>query len=107
MLVAVAFLTIVAPLGQTVLAFVIVGVGTWSCQAWLEARKNKQSDVTEQWALGFLSGAAFATKDKTAPLRGQPPQAFDRWLDRYCGSHPSEVISHATETFVNSQEIGQ
>jgi hypothetical protein len=86
-------------LSGQVLAYDLIGVGTWSCVAWQQAKTDQRSDVTEQWALGFLSGVAFASRNSTDPLRGLPPQALSDWLDRYCRSHPEDTIAHGTETF--------
>jgi hypothetical protein len=99
-------LVVLAMLSQTegTHAYDLIGVGAWSCEAWQEARKSKNADVTEQWALGFLSGAAFITKDKTAPMRGRPPRAASDWLDSFCAAHPNETIAHGTEIFTGAQE---
>jgi hypothetical protein len=83
------------------MAYDLIGVGQWSCVDWAQARPAKQSDVTEQWGLGFLSGVAFMSKNRNDPLRGLPPQALSDWLDR---QHPSESIAHGTETFSITQD---
>jgi hypothetical protein len=107
MQIALALLPTVFPLDGKALAYDLIGVGTWSCVAWQQARAERRSDVTEQWALGFLSGLAFASKNGTDPLRGLPPQALSEWLDRYCRNHPDDTIAHGTETFTVIQQPGR
>jgi hypothetical protein len=84
-------------------AYDVVGAGAWSCEAWQQARKAKQGDVTEQWALGFLAGVAFMSKNTVDPLRGKPPQALSEWLDRFCRQHPNALIFQGAETFSTTQ----
>jgi hypothetical protein len=86
-------------------AYDIVGVGAWSCVAWTDARKNRRSDTTEQWALGFLSGIGFVGPHGANPLRGLPPQAVTDWLDSYCHSNPKDTIVHAAEVFSATREV--
>ena len=90
--------------GDPARAYDVVGVGTWSCAAWTEARKNVRSDTAEQWTLGFLTGIGFIVHAGD-PLKGQPPQLVSEWLDRYCHSNPKETIAHATEKFSASRQI--
>jgi hypothetical protein len=104
MLVLVGIIAVFVQRADDAKAYDLIGVGTWSCEAWQEARKTKHSESTEQWALGFLSGAAFISKDRTDHSRGLPPQAVGDWLDRYCRAHPNETIAHGTESFTVIQE---
>jgi hypothetical protein len=89
--------------GGRAVAYDVVGAGSWSCEAWQQARKAKQGDVTEQWALGFLAGVAFMSKNTMDPLRGQPPQALAEWLDRYCRQNPKALIFQGAENFSVTQ----
>ena len=89
--------------GQHALAYDFVGVGAWSCAAWLDARKNLRSDELEQWTLGFLSGVGFVGKDGVNPLRDLPPQAVSEWMDHYCQRHPKDTIVRGAELFSVTQ----
>ena len=103
-----AFALVVALLGagKDAHAYDVVGVGIWSCAAWTDARKHVQSDSTEQWTLGFLSGIGFLGQQRgIAPLRGLAPQAVAEWLDRYCRSKPKDTIAHAAEMFSASRQV--
>jgi hypothetical protein len=105
---ALAALTLVMGLyidGGAARAYDVVGVGTWSCVAWTDARKTLRSDTTEQWALGFLSGIGSVGSHGVDPLRGLAPQAVSEWLDKYCRSNPKDTIVHAAEAFSATRQV--
>ena len=104
-LVVIALLTVPFGWGKPAQAYDVVGVGIWSCAAWTDARKNRSSDTTEQWTLGFLSGIGSVGTKGREPLRGLPPQAVTEYLDKYCRTNPKDTIAHAAETFAATREV--
>jgi hypothetical protein len=100
----IALLTGVLGWGETARSYDVVGVGIWSCAAWTDARKNRNSDTTEQWTLGFLSGIGSVGQHGES-LRGLVPREVSEWLDRYCQSNPKDTIVHAAETFSAERQV--
>ena len=80
---------------------IVIGTGTQSCGAWVEARNSKndiQQKLDVQWFAGFVSGHNHNKTEK--------PIEFDLdmvslWLDTYCKENPTSYIYHASVAFID------
>lgn len=74
------------------------GVGT-SCGTWSADRSQRQGRDLEQWAIGYLSGAA--VNGGINILGGTDFQGVMGWLDNYCRANPLTPLADALVAFVN------
>ena len=69
------------------------GVGGESCGTWIEARKTNNTSRYGSWLLCYLSAlnlwGVIGRKDALIGTDAEGPYA---WMDRYCQSHPLELI---------------
>jgi hypothetical protein len=88
---------------QCASAYVFIGSGTASCQAWTAVHQQPRgADAAgqEQWLLGFLSGIGFMALGELDPLHGMAAEAVWGWVDRYCGGHASETLEAAARAYI-------
>src|SRR5262245_1846687 len=82
----------------------VLGFGVnQTCGAWLSARAQNGVDawLFQQWALGYLSGAAIFSANYN-PLRGVDADGVWYWLDKYCREHPLDSVSDiALKAFIS------
>jgi len=85
--------------GQAKEAFSTLRTPDISCGGWLEQRQNKTYRDTFQWALGFLSGAAWSDVrgDFLADVRDS--DGVLHWLDNYCRTYPTRRFLAALFAF--------
>jgi hypothetical protein len=74
----------------------MIGRGTGSCKEWTEARKapdSIESNLNQQWVLGFLSALAnYTTGDLLAETTAD---AIWKAMDRHCELEPLDIIRNA------------
>jgi len=74
--------------------------GAASCEKWIEARKNQDSDpmalLLSVWVSGFISGA----RSTGTELKYIDPSARVNWIDNYCKARPLEDVASAAEQLV-------
>jgi hypothetical protein len=83
--------------------YTLIGNGALSCQAWMDARRDPhglETRMSEQWVVGFLSGIGSMVLGELDPLHGLQADAVYRWMDNYCGAHPSQTIEAAARVFI-------
>jgi hypothetical protein len=51
------------------------------------------------WALGYLSGAAWAAPEEPDPLGKTDSAGVSYWLDNYCRANPTTEFSDAVKAF--------
>ena len=79
----------------------LLGAGAEStCETWLSDRQSLVSSKMENWALGYLSGAATWSPDLDT-LHGLDSDAVLHWLDDYCRANPTGQFTEALRQFVN------
>ena len=80
--------------------FMSLGAGTQiSCGNWLAKRESKQFYSEGNWALGFLSGAAWMGPASHDPLGKTDSDGVFYWLDKYCQERPTTKFSDALQAF--------
>ncbi len=75
-----------------------VGKGKSSCGTWTADRRHRQSNLDEQWILGFLSGIGYKSQSFD-PLKGMDVNAVWAWMDNYCQAHTLDSIAMAGAAF--------
>lgn len=81
--------------------FIVYGYGTASCGAWTAGRQNETIfQLRSAWIEGFVSGAGWYG----AKMKEVDQDAINAWMDQYCGSHPLESISMASQALVRTLE---
>lgn len=77
----------------------IIGAGVASCGRWLEDRKTGRYYNMENWALGYISGAAM-WGNGLDPLRQTDADGVAYWLDNYCVAKPTSYFHDAVDAFI-------
>jgi hypothetical protein len=80
----------------------VLGAGTASCGAWLEARRGRAHAVgMESWVLGYVSRAnGWSGLDYDFLADPDAPALF-AWLDGYCLQHPLDTLRAATDELIH------
>jgi hypothetical protein len=78
----------------------LIGAGTASCGAWLEARWGAHAVGKESWVLGYVSGANVWSGHDYDFLAAHDAPALFAWLDGYCLQHPLETLADATNDLI-------
>jgi len=97
-------LLVVAAVSGHAQTFMSAGAGaTISCGAWLESRSTPGSQYIGRanWALGFVSGAAWTGRNGD-PFARVDADGFAYWLDNYCRANPSVKFRDAVVAFINA-----
>lgn len=83
----------------------IRGVGaTASCSRWtLDRRKEVAWLDAGSWILGFVSGASSALGRNL--IASTSSDTLLRWVDRYCQSHPSDLIGSAANRLIEQLSV--
>ncbi len=84
----------------------MAGIGSASCDVWLDARKKPQQEreaiiegLVLAWVQGFLSSKnATGSKGKSV-LDVPPPTSIELVMDKICGDNPDWKIYIAADTF--------
>ena len=90
-------------------SFTLLGVGTQSCGAWVQAREGRghfpaaKQAAMLTWAQGFLSAAVVVTGRDI--LRDLDPAAMKTWLDNYCQKHPIRSVWQALGVLVSQLRL--
>jgi hypothetical protein len=78
----------------------VVGIGSWSCGKYLDARSAKSGEsqlrqgLFGSWAQGYLSGMnAYRALKKQRMLTLPDYQSIDAYLDKYCRDNPLNMVS--------------
>jgi hypothetical protein len=81
----------------------LMGAGTSSCGAWLEARKSRGWKDIEMktWVMGYVSGANVWSGLDYDFLAAPDAPALYAWLDGYCPQHPLETLNLATDALIH------
>jgi hypothetical protein len=96
-----AALAVALMIGHSASAYDLIGAGTASCATWTAHRSPKGDFQDEAWILGFLSGVGYMGSHETVdPLHGVDAEAVVAWVDRYCRTHPLEMVVGAGSAFV-------
>lgn len=85
----------------------IGGVGRDPCSAWVLGRATTTpsaeaaSQTRIEWISGFLS-AVNVFADRSGNLKGgvDDPDGVIRWIDKYCGAHPTDPLWTAAGALV-------
>jgi len=78
-------------------AQMIRGAGGRPCADWVQARRGGGRDFeAEQWALGYLSGAAVAAGSHASVPEEKTIYAS---IDGYCGAHEADPLWLAVRAF--------
>jgi hypothetical protein len=76
-----------------------LGVGAnATCGKWLADRQSGSALYMDNWALGYLSGAATFSQTLN-PLGGLDSDAVLYWIDNYCQAHVLDKLTVALKAF--------
>jgi hypothetical protein len=81
-----------------------IGAGAVSCGTWTHDHQYPDSSgayLDDQWALGFLSGAADEGPSNIDPLQDLDYNAVVAWITNYCAANPLSKIVAAAEAFID------
>lgn len=73
-----------------------------SCGGWLELRRTERHHMAFEWAVGFLSGAAWSgvVGNPLMQTGRTDPNAILHWIDRYCRAAPTRPFVTALNDFL-------
>jgi len=79
--------------------------GISDCGEWLASRQQKTSIAFEHYVLGMLNGLTMGADREfwNADGRAMSRDAAYFWIDGYCRSHPTDLLTTAVVTFFNER----